>query len=299
MRMTIKNRPLAAYLFLLALISGGFIAGIRLIGVNGNYLAGFYMFGPAIAAAVTRLFFYRGGFRDARLGFGRLKDYLGFWGITLGIVCLSYLMFTVLGSISWDFSGDAFLARLKDQMAATGKDINDLPAGLNPRIMLYIFFLGGLSVFNIPTVLFGFGEEFGWRGLMFPRLCRRGLKFAFIVGGLIWFAWHIPLIFIMPAPGDFGPWQHAINMAILAAASIFSFVFFAFVYARSGTIWVASFAHAVMNNTSRSFSYFVRIEDQLTANLALAVTMALVVGILYLRKEFRIFDSFLAGDRDP
>jgi len=70
------------------------------------------------------------------------------------------------------------------------------------------------------------------------------------------------------------------------------------VYARSGTIWVASFAHAIMNNASRSFSYFVRIEDQLMANLGLAITMALVVGILYLRKEFVIFDSFLAGDRD-
>jgi len=298
MKTNMKNKPLAAYLLLVMLISGGFVAGIKLLGKNGNYLAGFYMLGPAIAAIIARLFFYRARFADARLGFGGLKSYVKFWGITLGIVCLSYLMYTLLGSISWDPSGDTFLAQLKGQMATSGKNINDLPAGLSPKTMLLIFFLGGLSVFNIPTIVFGFGEEFGWRGFMFPRLCRRGLRFAFIVGGLIWFAWHVPLMLVLPGTGDFTLWQHAFNIVMLAIGSVCSFVFFAYVYAKSGTIWVASFAHAVMNNASRSFSYFVKIENQLSANLALAITMAMVVGILYSAKELEIFHSFLTDERD-
>jgi membrane protease YdiL (CAAX protease family) len=289
---------LAAYLLLVILISGGFVAGIKLLGKSGNYLAGFYMLGPAIAAVVARLFFYRGKFTDARLGFGGLKSYLKFWGITLGIVCLSFLMYTLLGSVSWDLSGDTFLAQFTDQMAASGKNINDLPAGLSPKTMLLIFFLGGLSVFNIPTIVFGFGEEFGWRGFMFPRLCRRGLRFAFVVGGLIWFAWHVPLMLVMPGIGDLTVAQHAFNIVLLAIGSVCSFVFFAYVYAKSGTIWVAAFAHAVMNNASRSFSYFVKIEDQVLANLGLAVTMAMVVGILYVAKQFTVFDSFLMDERD-
>jgi hypothetical protein len=53
-----KNKSLTAYLVLVALISGGFIVGMKSMGKSGNYLAGLYMLGPAIAAILTRLFFY-------------------------------------------------------------------------------------------------------------------------------------------------------------------------------------------------------------------------------------------------
>ena len=85
-----KKRPLIAYLALLTLISGGIIVGMKQMGKAGNYLAGVYMLGPAIAAILTRLFFYEARFRDAHLGFGSLKDYLRFWGITLVVVLISY-----------------------------------------------------------------------------------------------------------------------------------------------------------------------------------------------------------------
>lgn len=44
---------------------------------------------------------------------------------------------------------------------------------LHPQMMLLLYFIGGLTVFNIlPGVITGFGEEFGWRGLMFPLMYR-------------------------------------------------------------------------------------------------------------------------------
>ena len=285
-----------AYLVLVTLISGGFIVGMKLMGKTGYYLAGPYMLGPAIAAIITRLFFYKARFKDAHLRFGRWQDYLRFWGITLGIVLLSYLMYTLLGSISWDFSGETFLVQMKDQMALSGQDINDLPAGLTPRMMLLIFLVGGLTVFNIPMVITGFGEEFGWRGFMFPQLCRSRLVVGFIIGGLIWFAWHVPLIVIMPNTMDFTTWQHVCNGIMLAIGSICTFVFFAYVYAKSGTIWVASLVHAAFNNGSRSFSYFAKVENPLLANLGLALTMIAVVAFLYFRKEFNIFEWFFSKE---
>lgn len=292
-----KQRPLMAYLVLVTLISGGFIVGMKLMGKTGLYLAGPYMLGPAIAAIITRLFFYQGRFADAHLRFGRWQHYLRFWGITLGIVLLSYFIYTLLGSISWDFGGETFLAQLKDQMALSGQQIDDLPAGFTPKMMLIVFFIGGLTLFNIPMVIAGFGEEFGWRGFMFPQLCRSRLVAGFIVGGLIWFAWHVPLIFIMPTTMDFSPWQHVCNGIVLAIGSICTFVFFAYVYAKSGTIWVAALAHAVFNNGSRSFSYFAKVENQLLANLGLAVTMVIVVAVLYFRKDLGVFERFLYEER--
>jgi CAAX protease family protein len=293
-----KKRPLMAYLVLVTLISGGFIIGMKLMGKTGYYLAGPYMLGPAIAAIITRLFFYKARFKDAHLRFGRWQDYLRFWAITLGIVLLSYVVYTLLGSISWDFSGETFLVQMKGQMALSGQDINDLPAGLTPRMMLLIFLVGGLTVFNIPMVIAGFGEEFGWRGFMFPQLCRSRLVAGFIIGGLIWFAWHLPLIFIMPNTMDFTVWQHICNGVVLGIGSICTFVFFAYVYAKSGSIWVVSLVHAVFNNGSRSFSYFATVENQLLANFGLMVTMVAVVAFLYFRKEFNVFERFLSEDKN-
>lgn len=293
-----KRQPLTPYLLLVALISGTFIVAMKLMGKSGNYLGGAYMLTPAIAALITRLFFHEARFRDAHLAFGRAKDYVRFWAITLGIVAISYVVYTALGSISWDLSGSTFLEQLREQMALSGKSIDDLPSGMTPKMMLVIFFFGGLTLFNIPMIVAGFGEEFGWRGLLFPLLCRGHLARGFIIGGCIWFAWHVPLMFVMPAAAPSTPSQHAANAAVLAAGSIFTFIFFAYAYARSGSIWVAALVHAVFNNGARSFAYFATVENQLLANLGLTLTMLGVVVFLYLRNQFTVFEEFLA-ERDP
>jgi membrane protease YdiL (CAAX protease family) len=291
-----KRHPLLAYLVLVALLSGGFIVGMMTLGKQGQYLAGPYMFVPALAALVTRLFFYERRFADARLRPGRWRDHGRFWVVTLGVVALSYVVYTLLGAISWDLGGGTFLTQLKDQMAMSGQDIEDLPAGLTPRTMLVIFFLGGLTIFNIPMIVVGFGEEFGWRGFMFPQLCRSRLWAGLVAGGLIWFAWHVPLTLVMPSQVDMTVWQHVVNGVVLAVGSVLTFVYFAYVYARTGSIWVVSLVHAVFNNGSRSFAYFVTVEDQLLANLGLALTMLAVVAVLHVRKELAVFGGFLAGD---
>ncbi len=288
------ERPLAAFLILVAVFSGGFIAAVKLAGGYGAYLAGPYMFTPAIAALVTRILFYGKGFRDARLRIGGWRDYLRFWWMTLSVVVLSYIIFTLAGAVSWDPSGNTFLVQLEEQMEMSGKSINDLPAGMTPKLMLILFFAGGLTVFNIPMILTGFGEEFGWRGLMFPLLCRDGrLLRGLMAGGLIWFAWHVPLMLVMPMPEGLTLQYHILNAVVLAVGSILTFAFFAWVYARSKSIWVASFVHAVFNNGSRSFAYFAKVENQLLANIGLAATMLVVAVFLFRRGELRTFTEFL------
>ena len=42
-----------------------------------------------------------------------------------------------------------------------------------------------------------FGEEFGWRGFLFPRMLkRRGLFSNILILGLIWAVWHIPMNYL-------------------------------------------------------------------------------------------------------
>ncbi len=290
-----KKYPLLAYLTILALLSAGIIFGVKSLGQQGMALVQVYMLMPAVAAVITRVFFYEPKFSDAYLRFGKLGDYFKFWAIAIGITLLSYVFYTLLGGITWDFTGTSFLDNLAQQFALAGQDINDtLPPGFTPRMMLWLFFFGGLTIFNIlPGIITGFGEEFGHRGLMFPLLYRINPWVGLVGGGLLWFAWHLPLTFIVPQPTDYPVWQIILNTVILAIGSICTFIFLAYVYVNSRSVFVVSLAHITLNNAAASFSYFVIVENQLLANLGLTLTMLVVIAILYFRKAFSAFDTLL------
>jgi uncharacterized protein len=64
-----------------------------------------------------------------------------------------------------------------------------LPPGVTPTQLGWVFVL--LFVTLIP----GFGEEFGWRGYLLPRLAeRRGPRQAVFLHAVIWWAWHLPVL---------------------------------------------------------------------------------------------------------
>jgi membrane protease YdiL (CAAX protease family) len=54
----------------------------------------------------------------------------------------------------------------------------------------------GMGMQIIPRMLFALMEEFGWRGFLDPKLEYIGLRGIprYIITGLIWGVWHIPLI---------------------------------------------------------------------------------------------------------
>lgn len=278
-----NKRSITAYFVMLIALCAGFVLGARALGQQGAYLAQGYMLTPAVAAFFTRLFFYPPRFRDANLNFGRIKDYLTYWALGLGITLTSLGLYTLFGAIEWDLSGDTFLAQLESQFATSGQDmLASLPSGFTPRQMLLLFTLGGLTIFNImPGLITGFGEEFGHRGFMFPQLYRVNPWIGLIGGGLIWFAWHLPLSLVIPGASSLGTAASILNMAVLATGSICAFTYLAYVYVKSGSVFVTSIAHIAMNNAATALSYYVILRDQLLANLGTTLTMMLVLGILY------------------
>jgi membrane protease YdiL (CAAX protease family) len=107
--------------------------------------------------------------------------------------------------------------------------------------MLITFFLGP------------FGEEFGWRGYLLPRLLRNlSVVPAVLVVGVIWAIWHWPLLYegFVAAPGR--------ELVTAIAGVVYMSVVIGTVYLRTGSLFLAMLLHWNINTlpdvSSRVFS---------------------------------------------
>jgi uncharacterized protein len=106
---------------------------------------------------------------------------------------------------------------------------------------------------SLLGLVVSFGEEYGWRGFLQPQLIRLGKKRGVLFLGLIWGAWHYPVIWMgHNYPGH--PIEGTILMTIFC-------VLMAFVIGhavlKTGSIWLAAFIHAIMDQTVNFFGMMI------------------------------------------
>jgi len=89
------------------------------------------------------------------------------------------------------------------------------------------------------------GEEIGWRGLLVPALAER-MPFAAmaIVSGLIWAAWHMPLILFSNYNGG-APWW--VTAGCFTVMIVSTGTLAAWLRLKSGSFWPAALLHACHN----------------------------------------------------
>jgi membrane protease YdiL (CAAX protease family) len=179
------------------------------------------MLTPMIAALIMRLFVSREGLKGS-LGLLRSpKYYLAALVIPPVFVTAVVLIVQVLGLGEFGWS----------------------EANLTVYLMLLVIAL--------PLTVFTFGEEYGWRGYLLPRLVPLGEIRASVVLGVIWGVWHLPLLLAgLNYPG----------VDVFLAIIIFTFVTVAlsftytwFYVASSGSVLVAAVFHASTNQFSDTF----------------------------------------------
>lgn len=102
------------------------------------------------------------------------------------------------------------------------------------------FFLIGLSF----GVIAGFVEELGWMGFAFPALCRARSAFASaVLLGLLWSAWHIPVVDYLGTGTPHGSWWLAYFLAFAAAMTAIR-ILLCWVYVNTGSLLLAQLLHA-------------------------------------------------------
>lgn len=96
---------------------------------------------------------------------------------------------------------------------------------------------------NVPVAL---GEEIGWRGFLTPALMRKhGYAVTSLLTGLIWAAWHAPIIFMTKYnAGPIDLEMQYFNYTLMCVGLSFILTYFRL---KSGSVWPCAFLHAAHN----------------------------------------------------
>ncbi len=189
------------------------------------------MFAPAVAHILTRLFTGE-GFKNTYLGLyfkGNARYYIASVGVKLLESTVVMLLIWAVFIKGTSFS-DTFLTG--EWQVKTGTFLLQL------AVSIILFF---------PA----FGEEWGWRGYMMPKLMELMPKpVAILVGGIIWGLWHAPLTVSGHNFGTeykFYPW---LGIMLMCLYCILLNAFLTLLTERTKSIYPASFCHMVNNNLS-------------------------------------------------
>ncbi|GHO70797.1 abortive infection protein [Ktedonobacter sp. SOSP1-52] len=231
-------------------ISWSLWLGLRAMGISFTIRAAIGMFGPALGALLTRLI-RREGFADAGLGLrakgqrGASWMYLAAYVVPPILIAASIGFVLLVGYEHWDLNqhlhtlANALQTRLGTRALQLGMSTTQL-ATISLISQIVLAFTLGLP-FNM---IFTFGEEFGWRGYLLPRLAPLGGLPAAILVGLVWGFWHAPLIVLdgYNYPGH--PWLGILMMMLF---TVLLSIIFAWLRFRSGSVWPSTLAHAAFN----------------------------------------------------
>jgi len=168
------------------------VSGFRVTtipAIAGQLVIAGVMWVPALATVITVKFITREGFGITDFRFGSWKPYL-FSALIVPLI------FVIIYGLTWLFglgNPDWALADFFQLMQSLGALADSMP---QPAVFLPEMLL--ISVIVGPTIngIFGFGEEFGWRGYLLPKLMPLGKPKAYLLLGIIWGLWHAPIVAI-------------------------------------------------------------------------------------------------------
>jgi len=197
-----------------------------------QYITGL-MWSPALAALLT----VRIRKLDlASLGWGWGATRWNLWGylVPLAYAAIAYLFIWLAG-----FGGFADAANVAKFAALLGW------ADAGPAIVVASYVLLMATTGVISSLATALGEEIGWRGFLAPRMASLiGFTPSVFVVGLIWAAWHMPLLLFGSYNQGTEWWFSAtcFTVMVLGVSMIM-----AWLRLRSGSLWPCAILHASHN----------------------------------------------------
>lgn len=199
-----------------------------------------YMWAPALANILTRLLT-----RESWFDVGLRPNFRKGWPFWLAGWALPAVM-TIAGAaiffLLFPRYFDSSLPRVRQIMLASPTF-----ASFSPWEVVAIETLLGILVSPIANALATFGEEFGWRAYLLPKLLPLGWRKAMLLIGAIWGVWHWPVIFMGYEYGFNYPGYPWLGPLLFLWITFCFGVFLAWITLRGGSVWPAVIGHAAIN----------------------------------------------------
>ena len=252
------------------------------------------MFTPLIAALISKAGFKGMGWKP------KFKGNIGWlffaaYGVIPFVIAGAALFFLIFPDL-FDANGSYLMA----QAEAAGQDIKAQMEQMGMSYQTYV--LTSIPTFliapfiNISTAI---GEEAGWRGFLYPELNKKFSRpVTWIIGGIIWAAFHFPCIII-------GGYEYGFNYIGRPWAGLIVFTVFCvslgaveeIVYSKTKCIWYAALLHGAINASATLPTLFMNAESAdldkymvlgplpngIIAGLPLVI-LAVIMGIAVVRR---------------
>lgn len=212
------------------------------------------MWAPAAAHVLTRLL-TREGWQRTYLQ-PRLKQA---WPTWVAAWLLPGLL-TIVGAAAFFliFPGyyDSSLSALREMME--GQLPEGGPFGQNLWALVALQVVQALLISPILNSPATFGEEFGWRAYLQPKLMPLGARRALVVTGVIWGIWHWPIILMGYNYGFDYPGAPFLGPLAMVWFTVVVGVLLGWLTIRGRSVWPAVIGHAAVNGMAGLGLIFVQ-----------------------------------------
>lgn len=266
-------------------------SGSEMLSTVGQSLITVVMLIPALCVALTRIF-TKEGFSNCWIKPVGFKKRWGYYALAWLGPALLTLVGCAVYFIAVPSEFDPAMGYIRASYEALGVSISVEQAKATLLQQLAIALLAGPVINSVAC----FGEEWGWRGYLLPKLTQCMPMWAVLItGGVIWGLWHAPLTIL---GHNYGTGYEGYPYLGIAAMCVFCMVmgsFFSFVTLRSGSCIPAVIAHAGLNSIAQAGLYYTRaggnpfVGPTPTGILGGSAFLAagLVMGILLIRDAKR------------
>lgn len=251
-------------LIFVAITHGSFIAVALVIFLNGGLFSQYpwtttpladnllllVMLSPAVANVVTRAITGEGWANSClRPNFRRS------WPLYLAALFLPALAILGGGAIYYLL----FPGKFDPSMTYAREELGFVAVGgaMDPWSFIIIQTVRAIAT-SLLSILWMFGEEFGWRAYLLQKLMPLGPRKALLLVGVIWAVWHWPSIFL-GAQYLFGYWGEPVVGPLLFVWYLLPVsTIYGWLTLRSGSVWPAAIAHGVNNACCTLVFWFLR-----------------------------------------
>ena len=175
---------------------------------------------------------------------GKIKALLAAWFLPMLLTVLGAVLYFLVLPGHFDLSGEYLVS------AAGPEAMGQLEAqGITYPVYILISVIGCLIYAPLVNMVLALGEEVGWRGFLYPQLkAKFGKRKGLLIGGVIWGAWHWPLMWLIGY--EYGTDYIGfpiVGMLIFCIFTTMVGILCDWLYEKTQCIWIPSIFHGVIN----------------------------------------------------